>query len=61
MVSVAPEGASASAGRRTVKVVPRPSSESTLMLPSCCSTRECTMAKPKPEPPVSRVREVSAR
>ncbi len=52
---------SSRAGRRTVKVDPRPApSLSARTVPPCSSTRWRTMASPRPRPPWCRVGELSA-
>ena len=49
------------AGRVRVKVVPWPGTLATATRPPCASTRDLTMASPRPDPPASAVRAASAR
>ena len=53
--------AAGQSGRTKENVVPRPSSVSTLTLPPCASTTPLTIARPRPLPPVARLRETSPR
>lgn len=48
-------------GRRTVKVVPRPSTLSAVMVPPCRSTSSLTKANPMPLPSWERERAFSMR
>lgn len=48
-------------GSRTVKVAPPPGVSVTAMVPAWASTRAATIDRPRPEPPVDRVRAESAR
>ena len=54
-------GESSRSGRLTTSVAPPPSVLSTRTEPPCEPTMAATIARPRPLPPVSRVREVSAR
>lgn len=54
---VSPQGS----GRAMRKVQPRPGAVSRVMRPSWAVTRPWAMARPRPEPPVARVRESSVR
>ncbi len=47
-------------GRDTVNTVPLSSSLLTLILPLCASTIAFVIARPNPDPPVSRFRDLSA-
>ena len=56
-----PERGGSASGRRTVNAAPCPSSLATATAPLWASTSEATMARPRPVPPVLRVRPGSAR
>ena len=53
--SLAPTPGSAARGRVNQKLLPRPTSDSTPMDPPWSSTRRRAIARPRPEPPNSRV------
>ncbi|CAL9651470.1 hypothetical protein SUDANB95_06600 [Actinosynnema sp. ALI-1.44] len=57
---LAGRGGSPHLGIRMVNVV-EPGWLSTVIVPPCAATRECTTAKPRPLPPLTRVRESSTR
>ena len=48
-------------GSMTRNVAPPPGVSTTSTIPLCAATIDETMASPRPDPPVSRVRDVSAR
>jgi hypothetical protein len=52
---------SSARGSTMRKVVPRPGSDVAATLPSCAWATASTMASPSPTPPLSRLREASAR
>src|SRR5438477_562312 len=50
-------GGDSAAGSHTVKVLPAPGTESTVMWPPCSSARSRAIARPSPVPPRSRLRD----
>src|SRR5699024_14724 len=52
---------SGATGSCTLKVVPSPSVESTVIAPPSALTKDCTIDRPSPEPPEAREREPSGR
>ncbi len=54
-------GSASPAGSRTVKTLPLPSVLSARILPPCAAAMAAAIVSPMPEPPVSRLRDASAR